>query len=689
MTQNSRGRSFVPTRVAGRAVAAGLSAGLVASVVAFAGPAFAAGTTTVDPDNASATTATNNVLTARIGGVDRYDTSVQFSQARFDKTAGKTLPAAIVIAAGADAQGNVGPDALAAAGLAGAEGPAPVLLAKGGSTSLPTSVVAELVRLKGLNGGAKVFIVGGDAVVTPEVETFLKSLFTNTNQVTRLGGKTRYETAQLVAAQITTDASSTTAILANGEGLADALSAGPLAYDQKSPIILTAAAGLSDAAKKALADYSKVLVVGGKGVVPDAVITQAEAVVGSGNVTRIAGGANRYETAQQVAEFEAGTTAVNGVNALGWGYANLVLARGDGSGPNFADALSAGSYAGAKTEPILLVSSPTAIPAETVKYHTDHKADITGITAAGGAASISNASLGAAAKAAGDAHAPAFSNGAIEALVPGTAADLVDNNGTASDTSDDKGATASVDIQAAGSLGANSTLVNFQVKDTAKATKSSTDNTVVADLKGVVSNGVKVVIKSGTPLSAAPLGANNAIPANTGYSSDPTAQGGPAAAAVTNTVTETVTVTVTSAATAADVANAVNATGGFGTASSLVSAAALVTSNPGLAPVGAVTLSGGSSTVQVNGFFDDALLASTPGTSNFGLSTDASNNTIEIPAASKVVKEYDGSYTVTFNLTADQRKAYADTSDGANRLFLSGVADLAGNQSDVYVTPLA
>jgi len=161
--------------------------------------------------------------------------------------------------------------------------------------------------------------------------------------VDRIAGDNRYETAGVMAQW--REWPGTTAVLASGMGFADALSGSGLAGAYEGPLLLTAKDSVPGIVFDALQDagISDVVIVGGTGVVSNAVKTQLEAE-GYG-VTRVAG-ANRYETAAAVAEEIA--------TIMGPAFAEVAfLARGD----DFADALAASPIAYAQALPVLLTAT--------------------------------------------------------------------------------------------------------------------------------------------------------------------------------------------------------------------------------------------------------------------------------------------------------------------------------------------
>lgn len=120
----------------------------------------------------------------------------------------------------------------------------------------------------------------------------------SSTQITRLAGADRYATAAAISkSQFGSGAS--TAFIATGAGFPDALAGAPAAARARGPVLLTERGGLPSATATELARLkpSKIVVLGGPGVVSDAVVSQLRAYAGT--VVRWAG-ANRFETAATI-----------------------------------------------------------------------------------------------------------------------------------------------------------------------------------------------------------------------------------------------------------------------------------------------------------------------------------------------------------------------------------------------------
>lgn len=165
----------------------------------------------------------------------------------------------------------------------------------------------------------------------------------------RYSGMNRYETAAKVCQDGWKADSTSYAVIVNGENFPDSLSAAPLAKKNNAPILLTGADTLSPYTSSELTrlNVKNVIIIGGKGVVHQ---TVEDALKARGiKVTRI-GGADRYETALQVAAKLGKSTEIALVN-----------------GTDFHDGISIASIAAMKGMPIILTNKDS-MPASVKKY---------------------------------------------------------------------------------------------------------------------------------------------------------------------------------------------------------------------------------------------------------------------------------------------------------------------------------
>jgi len=301
----------------------------------------------------------------RISGIDRYATSYAASRSSF------ATASAVVIASGANF-----PDALSAAGLAGALD-CPVLLAPPvtqDSDPRLGPLYAEITRL----GADKAYVVGGtsavNALMFDQIQTWVAS-------AERIPGATRYETAKNVAEKI--DAinghASTVAFVVRGDSFADALAVSPFAFSQAIPILLTPSNTLDPYTSSylELRNVGAARIAGGTGAVSAAVATQLDALNSGATAVYRMQGATRYETAAEVASECIG---------LGWGSWDSI---GVATGANFPDALSGGAALGTRGGSLLLTERAVlSEPAEAAI--ADNASAASKVLVLGGVAAVSD-----------------------------------------------------------------------------------------------------------------------------------------------------------------------------------------------------------------------------------------------------------------------------------------------------------
>lgn len=191
----------------------------------------------------------------RVGGADRYATSRALVAAAF----GTTGAATAYLATGRDY-----PDALAAAGAAGAAH-APVILVNG---TAPTLDGATAQLLKSLNVSS-IHIVGGTGAVSTGIQKAAGTIA----PTDRLSGADRYATAAAVAESVSGTTSWSQLFIVSGQNYPDAISAGAWAADTGHPLVLAAPDGLTQRIANDLNSKGTTAVdlVGGVGVLTWAV----------------------------------------------------------------------------------------------------------------------------------------------------------------------------------------------------------------------------------------------------------------------------------------------------------------------------------------------------------------------------------------------------------------------------------
>ncbi len=192
------------------------------------------------------------------------------------------------------------------------------------------------------------YITGGTGAVSTAVENQVKALHVSNNpsnafiNVIRLGGHDRYDTNKVVNEN--NFQSANTVLLASGNGFADALALGPIAYRNNYPLILTGGQTLGSTETTQLNDFNptNVVIAGGLGVVSQAMEDSLKAK--GYNVARLAG-QDRTLTAAAVATWA--STGIDGATGIagqdqGFDSDTVYITTGE----MFADALSAGPVAG-------------------------------------------------------------------------------------------------------------------------------------------------------------------------------------------------------------------------------------------------------------------------------------------------------------------------------------------------------
>ncbi|MGI6217988.1 MAG: cell wall-binding repeat-containing protein [Coriobacteriales bacterium] len=164
------------------------------------------------------------------------------------------------------------------------------------------------------------------------------------SQWKRLSGSDRYNTSAEVTGEQWAEDSFDTVVLTTGENFPDALSASALAGLEDAPLMITTSDSISipvlfKIAKLASDDGCEVIIVGGESAVSEHVAKQVDSIKGV-TVTRVSG-STRFDTANSV--------YTKGAEDGSWGSSAIVV-----SGDNYADALSASSYAYADNAPIFL-----------------------------------------------------------------------------------------------------------------------------------------------------------------------------------------------------------------------------------------------------------------------------------------------------------------------------------------------
>lgn len=308
----------------------------------------------------------------RIEGADRYATAIAASKAAF--SAAGSCDSVII------ATGDKFPDAVVAAGLAGAAR-CPVLLVSG--STLRSDVRAEIRRLTSGKSRKTVYILGSTAAVSSAMEASIRSAL-GSQGVTykRFSGATRYQTAQLVAAEVKARAGSrflNKAVLVTGADFPDGLLAGPACYDGAMPILL-AGTSVDSGLKNTLHNngITRLAIIGSTRSVSTSAEGQLRTYLGASAVSRVADGTDAYAQSVKVADWAA---AERGFTWRLPGFARVTV---------FADGLGAGVSQGISRCPVLL--TPTnSLPSAIRTALSAHRSQVEGVRFFGSDQAISPA----------------------------------------------------------------------------------------------------------------------------------------------------------------------------------------------------------------------------------------------------------------------------------------------------------
>ncbi|WP_411683224.1 cell wall-binding repeat-containing protein [Clostridium thailandense] len=239
------------------------------------------------------------------------------------------------------AYGENYPDALSA-GLLSKKLNAPIILV----SNIDSEDKSTYDYLKGVySSDAKVTIIGGTGVVTSDTEKKIKDIGYS---IDRIQGADRYETNRKVI-QNCGIAEGTPVVIASGEGFADALSANNIVSKLGYPVFMTAKDSLDQQSLEYIKEIepSKIIVVGGPGVVADGVIQTLSQQIPSVKKDKFINldrwfGLDRYQTSSVVLE--------NLYHSEYSPQKDLIVA----SGENFPDALVSSPLQNKLKAPLIL-----------------------------------------------------------------------------------------------------------------------------------------------------------------------------------------------------------------------------------------------------------------------------------------------------------------------------------------------
>lgn len=273
-------------------------------------------------------TVTNGTNKIRLGGSNRYDTSVAIAESGWSNGSAYAVLAT----------GNDYPDALSATPLAKKYN-APILLTD--TKTIPQSTLDEINKLHTTH----IFICGGTGVVSQNIENQLNTMGITTE---RLAGSDRYGTSVAIAEKF--GAVSGELMVANGYDWSDALSASSIAAKMGIPILLTDKDVFPNSINSFIdqRNFSKTYILGDTDLISNTVANQlpsSERIVGSTEYERNINIIKRFQSNLDLS--------------------NICVATGN----DFPDALSGSALAATLSSAIVLVdnNSPQAV---TTQYTT-------------------------------------------------------------------------------------------------------------------------------------------------------------------------------------------------------------------------------------------------------------------------------------------------------------------------------
>lgn len=283
----------------------------------------------------------------RLAGPTRYSTSVQIAEAYIDHVDGLAdVPKVDTVILGSGLDEHVG--WVAPVPMLSRLERAPLVFTRPDDVPVP---VEQFLQRRAIR---RVILLGGTKVISAAVERELGEL--GIDAVERLGSDDVHLHAVAVAESFAHPAGEflkkgSTALLTTSNAFADALAAGPMAYQGEYPILLTSPGSLHPAVFDFLvaSDISHVIILGGTAAVGSAV---QQALSGLDFTTARIAGNDRYTTAIELAE-----TMLDRDDPLRpcFDGAELGLAYG-GLSP---DAIASGPLLGEQCAPLLLTAADT------------------------------------------------------------------------------------------------------------------------------------------------------------------------------------------------------------------------------------------------------------------------------------------------------------------------------------------
>lgn len=296
----------------------------------------------------------------RIAGTDRIDTAVKIADQGWPDGC-----ETVIIARAGDF-----PDALAGVALAKLN-KAPILLTP--QDFLDQRVEEALLRLKPL----KLIILGGTQAISQEVEQELRGVLSWTENIERISGSDRFETAALIAERFPLDQG---VALTTGFNFPDALSLASASAAQGYPLLLVGKDSLPQSTARVLQTLAprSLYIAGGEGAVSSGLLDNLKEVTGltDDQIKRFAG-EDRYETSTRI------------LKSFFPEVQKIYLATGQA----FPDALAGAALAANNNTPMLLVPPDGPFSGSSTENYIKTLAGNTELQVFGGQNAVSDQSI--------------------------------------------------------------------------------------------------------------------------------------------------------------------------------------------------------------------------------------------------------------------------------------------------------
>ena len=209
---------------------------------------FIVGGTGVLPSSFEGELASMGISSKRLGGINRYETSVKVAQELGSNTGEMALVSGLDFA-----------DGLSMSSIAGKRN-MPILLS--GNNYIPQEV-ANYIAGAGIN---KTYVIGGTGAISNNISNMLPN-------VERLGGKNRYETSKQIFNRFRNELNLSNFYIASGLDFPDALASSALASKQNSFVVLSnvnyAEQEVKDVVSSSRGSIQNLYVLGGNTIVTD------------------------------------------------------------------------------------------------------------------------------------------------------------------------------------------------------------------------------------------------------------------------------------------------------------------------------------------------------------------------------------------------------------------------------------